>query len=127
LTSSTSFVRPLGNLVILFGRAEATLLEASGRTYWMSQKETQRFLQITAAEAKQELIPLARARGTEGFDLHELSEGIENYFCDRERRNRLMHDEWNVSLLRGDAVPRNASAPGLRGPGARASGLVGLR
>ena len=93
MTSSTSFVRPLGNLVILFERAEATLLELAVELTGCAQKEAQRFLQITAAEAKQEL-SLARARDTEGFDLHELSEGIENYFCDRERRNRLMHNEW---------------------------------
>lgn len=110
------FVRPLGNLVILFAEAEATWLELVIELTGYTEKEAQRFQQITAAAAKQELIPLAQTFGIEGFDLDELSDGIENYFCDRERRNRLIHDEWFISLLgREDPVPMTRGLPRKKG------------
>jgi hypothetical protein len=106
------FVRPLGNLVVLFAQAEAAWLEFVSELTGESEKETQRFLQMKAPDAKQEIIPLAQASGLEGFDLEELSEGIEKYCCDRERRNRLMHDEWYVDLLNSEvALPRTRGLP----------------
>jgi hypothetical protein len=109
------FVRPLGNLVILFAQAEATWLELVIELTGCTEKGAQRFLQITAATAKQELVPLAETRGIEGFDLDELSNGVENYFCDRECRNRLIHDEWFVSLLGRDPVPMTRGLPRKKG------------
>ena len=109
------FVRPLGNLVILFAQAEAAWLELVAELTGCTEKEAQRFLQIPAADAKQEVIPLAQTSGIEGFDLRELSERIENYFCDRERRNRLIHDEWFISLLKVGAVPMTRGLPRKRG------------
>jgi hypothetical protein len=37
--------------------------------------------------------------------------GIESYYCDRERRNQLMHGEWHVSLLMAPGVPRTRLSP----------------
>jgi hypothetical protein len=108
----TPFIRPLGNLVVLFGQAEAAWLEFVAELTGDTEKEAQRFLQMKAPDVKQEIIPLAQASGIEGFDLEELSEGIESYCCDRERRNRLMHDEWYIDLLDPEvALPRTRGLP----------------
>lgn len=101
------FVRPLGNLVILFAQAEAAWLELVAELTGCTEKEAQDFLQMQAADAKQKIIPLAQTSGIDGFALKELSEGVDNYYCDRERRNRLTHDEWFVSVLsRGAPMTR---------------------
>jgi hypothetical protein len=55
-----------------------------------TEKEAQAFLQIPAAEAQQKIVPLAQKSGIDGFALKELSEGIENYYCDRGLCNRLI-------------------------------------
>jgi hypothetical protein len=104
------FVRPLGNLAVLFAQAEAAWLEFVGELTGNTEKEAQRFLQMKAQDAKQEIIPLAQASGIQGFDLEELSQGIESYCCDRERRNRLMHDEWWVDVLDG-GLPKTRGLP----------------
>jgi hypothetical protein len=106
------FVRPLGNLTVLFAQAEAALLEFAAELTGETEKDAQRFLQMKAADAKQEIIPLAQASGIEGFDLEELSERIESYCCDRERRNRLIHDEWYIDLFNDErATPRTRGLP----------------
>ena len=106
------FVRPLGNLVVMFAQAEATWLEFVAELTGCTEKEAQRFLQMKASDAKQEIIPQARASGIEDFNLEELSENIENFCCDRERRNRLMHDEWYVDLFNDErATPRTRGLP----------------
>jgi hypothetical protein len=105
------YLRPLGNLVIVFAQAEATWLELASELTGLTGKEAQHFLQMPAADAKQRLMPLAQTRGIEGFDLDELSAAIENYFHDRERRNRLMHDEWYIDLLRAAPLPRTRGLP----------------
>ena len=104
-------VRPLGNLVVLFAQAEAAWLQFVVELIGCTEKEGQRFLQMKALDAKQEIIPLAQTSGLERFDLQELSEGIESYCCDRERRNRLMHDEWYADLFSGAVVVWGSSTP----------------
>jgi hypothetical protein len=106
------FVRPLGNLVVLFAQAEAAWLEFAAELTGETEKDAQRFLKMKAQDAKQEIIPLAQASGIEGFDLEELSEGIERYCCDRERRNRLIHDEWYIDLFSDErATPSTRGLP----------------
>jgi hypothetical protein len=109
------YVRPLGNLVILFAQAEAAWLEFVAELTGCTEKEAQRFLQMKAPEAKQEIIPLAQKSGIEGFDLRELSRGIRRYCCDRERRNRLMHHEWYVNLFTAKGEPRTRGLPRKKG------------
>jgi hypothetical protein len=106
-----SFVRPLGNLVILFAQAEAAWLEFAAELTGCAEKEAQRFLQMKAPDAKHEIISLALANGIEDFNLQELSEGIESYCCDRERRNRLIHDEWYIDLFTDKGEPRTRGLP----------------
>jgi hypothetical protein len=108
------FVRPLGNLVVLFAQPEAAWLELVAELSGCTEKEAQGFLQKKPSETKQEIISLAQISGIEGFDLQELSEGIENYFCDRERRHRLFHDEWylgGLSRVPPEAVPSTRGLP----------------
>src|SRR5215468_3263282 len=93
------FVRPLGNLTILFAQAEATWLALVAALTGCTEKEAQCFLQKDAATAKQEIMPLAKTTAIESYELEELCKSIETFYEDRERRNRLYHDEWYVSLL----------------------------
>jgi hypothetical protein len=70
---------------------------------------------MPADDAKQKIIPLAQTSGIDGFDLQELSEGVDNYYCDRERRNRLTHDEWFVSVLEARGAPMTRGLPARKG------------
>jgi hypothetical protein len=99
------FVRPLGNLTILFAQAEATWLVLVATLTGCTEKEAQCFLQKDAATAKQEIMPLAKTTAIESYELEELCKGIETFYEDRERRNRLIHNEWYVSLLKTPGVP----------------------
>jgi hypothetical protein len=112
------FVRPLGNLVILFAQAEATWLELVAELIDCTEKEAQSFLQMRAADAKQKIVPLAQTSGIDGFALKELSEGVDNYYCDRERRHRLTHDEWFVGALGAGGVPMTRGLPRKKGANA---------
>jgi hypothetical protein len=94
------YVRPLGNLVLLFAQAEMAWLALVAELTGCTENEAQRFLEMKAPDVKQKIIPHAQASGIEGFDFQELSTGIENYYCDRKHRNQLMHGDWYVSLLR---------------------------
>jgi len=49
--------------------------------------------------------PLAKTAAIESYELEELCRSIETFYGDRERRNRLYHDEWYVSLLETPGVP----------------------
>jgi hypothetical protein len=104
-------VRPLGNVVILFAQAEAAWLELVVELTGCSEKEAQSFLQMPAADAKQKIVPLAQTSGIDGFALKELSEDIDKYYCDRERRHRLTHDEWFVSTLQTRSAPMTRGLP----------------
>jgi hypothetical protein len=99
------FVRPLGNLTILFAQAEATWLMLVAALTGCTEKEAQCFLQKDAATAKQEIMPIAKTTAIESYELEELCKGIETFYEDRERRNRLIHDEWFVSLLKTPGMP----------------------
>jgi hypothetical protein len=99
------FVRPLGNLTILFAQAEATWLVLVATLTGCTEKEAQCFLQKDAATAKQEIMPLAKTTAIESYELEELCKSIETFYGDRERRNRLIHDEWYVSLLKTPGAP----------------------
>jgi hypothetical protein len=47
-------------------------------------------------KAKDRIIELVRGLGLSGLD--ELVGGVENYWSDKEARNRLIHDDWFPSL-----------------------------
>jgi hypothetical protein len=108
-------VRPLGNLVILFAQAEAAWLELVAELTGCTEKEAQSFLQMTASDAKQKIVPFAQTSGIDGFALKELSESVDNYYCDRERRHRFTHDEWFVSMLQARGAPMTRGLPRRKG------------
>jgi hypothetical protein len=107
------FVRPLGNLVILYAQAEAALLALWVDLTGCTEKEAQKFLgDTTTLDAKRrQIVAQAKTAGIPGHDLKEFSVEIKNYYRDRERRHRLIHDEWYVSLLKRRAVPRTRGLP----------------
>jgi hypothetical protein len=100
-------VQPLGNLVILFAQAEASLvdlvIELDGN---LDQRAAQRILK--ADDAKQQVLALAQTSGLVDVELTELLNGIDQYWADKESRNRYIHDEWFVEL-------REAGIPAIRG------------
>jgi hypothetical protein len=111
------FVRPLGNLVILFAQAEATWLKLVATLTGCTEKEVQHFLQMPRAKAKEEVIPLAQRSAIEPYQLQELNEGIENFYKDRERRDRLIHDDWYISLLKTPGTPATRGLPRKKNAG----------
>jgi hypothetical protein len=54
-------------------------------------------------------MPLAKKETA--IESYELLKSIETFYGDRERRNRLNHDEWYVSFLETPGVP---AARGVR-------------
>jgi hypothetical protein len=108
-------VRPLGNLVVLFAQAERRLLELVVELTGCTEKAAQQFLTMDAIKVRQEIVRHALASGIEGFRIQDLSGGLEGYYKDRERGNRLIHDEWFVSLFEGgkaktQGLPRKKDA-----------------
>jgi hypothetical protein len=93
------YVRPLGNLVVLFAQAEAEWLQLVIDLINCTEKEAGKFVQEEATKVKREILTRVNASGIGDGMRQELCESIENFFEDRERRNRLIHDEWYVSLV----------------------------
>jgi hypothetical protein len=106
-------VQPLGNLVILFAQAEASLVDlVADLDGGADEKKAQRVLK--AANGKEQVLALARGSGLVDFDLTELLNGIEQYWADKESRNRYVHDEWFVTL-RGGGIPSTRGMPLKKG------------
>jgi hypothetical protein len=106
-------VQPLGNLVILFAQAEASLvglvIELDGS---IDRRAAQRIL--NADDAKQQVLALAQTSGLVDFELTELLNGIDQYWADKESRNRYIHDEWFVALRDG-CIPATRGLPLRKG------------
>jgi len=54
---------------------------------------------LKAQDAKDQVMSLVRSTGLSGFELDELVVGIGEFWCDKNIRNRLIHDEWYPSFL----------------------------
>ena len=98
-------VRPLGNLVILFAQTEATWLRLVATLTDCTEAEAQGYLLKPVTEVKEKIMPLAQTSAIEPYELQELPERIENFYGDRQRRNRLIHDDWYVRLLDAPGTP----------------------
>ena len=94
------YVRALGNMVVLFAQCEANLLalvaELCGGGGDDAELDAVQLLKDK--KAKDRIIELVRGLGLSGFDLDELVGGIDNFWSDKEARNRLIHDDWFPSL-----------------------------
>jgi hypothetical protein len=95
-------VQPLGNLVILFAQAEASLIDLVMDIGGFDQKKAQRI--VNGRSRKRSVAALARKSGLMDFDLTELLKDIDQYWADKEARNRYIHDEWFVNVLDGGAA-----------------------
>jgi hypothetical protein len=105
-------VQPLGNLVILFAQAEASLLDLVAAWKDGDEQEGQKVLK--APDAKDQILELVKTSGFEGFELKELLEGVENFWSDRARRNRYIHDEW-FPLVDDNGSPATRGLPRKKG------------
>src|ERR1700688_4995381 len=96
------YVRALGNLVIMFALCEAALLRLTAELNGGDEVKAVEVLK--AQDAKDQVIALVRTIGLTGFDLDELVIGIGDFWCDKNIRNRLIHDEWYFGFLEPGAV-----------------------
>src|SRR5689334_19458445 len=101
------FVRPLGNLVILFAKAEAELLqlvaEVSG-TDDPGAAELAAHEIYNSTNAKPKIFSLLSASQVKEPEKRALLRVFEDFWCDKESRNRLIHDEWYPSLGAGEVL-----------------------
>jgi len=106
-------VQPLGNLVILCARAEASLFDLVAVLAGVDERQAQAVLK--QPDAKGQVLTLVRDRsGFQGGELTELVEGIENYWTDRGHRNRYYHDEWHL-FLTGSGTAATRGLPSHKG------------
>jgi hypothetical protein len=105
------FLRPLGNLVILFARAEGALLEFVTAMHGGDEKAANEVLKSTNCKAQVEA--LAKKADLWSYTQQELNEATKGFFDDKKHRNRLMHDEWFVGIAGDDDDAR--AAPMTRG------------
>jgi hypothetical protein len=91
------YVRALGNLVITFALCEAALLSMVAQL--CGGDEGMAVAILKAENAKDQVISLVRSSGLSGYNLDETIIGLGEFWCDKNIRNRLIHDEWYPSLL----------------------------
>jgi hypothetical protein len=108
-------VQPLGNLVILFAQAEASLVDlVIALDGSIGPRDAQQMLR--ADGAKQQVVALAQTSGLVDFELTELLNGIDQYWADKDARNRYIHDEWFV-VLREGGIAATRGLPIKKGSG----------
>jgi hypothetical protein len=89
------FLRPLGNMVITFARAEAALTELVAGLADCDERSAA----MIAGGDRDKIRQLAKESGFEYFDLEELKElqeSLEHFWNAMDERHRLVHDEWWV-------------------------------
>jgi hypothetical protein len=91
------YIRALGNLVIMFAQCEAALLSLTAELNGGDELKAVDVLK--AQDAKDQVISLIRSTELSGFDLDELVIGIGEFWCDKNIRNRLIHDQWYPNIL----------------------------
>jgi hypothetical protein len=105
------FVRALGNLVIVFALCENELLRLV--TAMLGGEELQAIAVLKDRNAKDRMISLVRGLDLPAFETGELVSGIEEFWQDKDKRNRMIHDEWFPSLLEdGDIHTRGVTRAG---------------
>jgi hypothetical protein len=106
-------VQPLGNLVILFAQAEASLLQLVATLKGVDEWQAQDVLK--AKDAKEQAIRLVMTAGFGAFEA-ELRYSVEGFWSDKARRNRYIHDEWFPLLAEG-GIPATRGLPYKKGSG----------
>lgn len=94
------YIRALGNLVVLFAQCEADLLALVAELCGGGdQGELAAVRMLKDEKAKDRIVEMVHGLGLSGFDLDELTGGINQFWFDKEVRNRLIHDDWFPSLI----------------------------
>lgn len=88
------FLRPLGNMVITFARAENALKELLTEL----KGGDERAAVILLGCRLEEIVDVIRVSGFEGFELEDLTDHLNEFWKAKEERNRLIHDDWWVGL-----------------------------
>jgi len=96
------YVRALGNLVITFALCETELLRLVAAMKGCDELEAAEFLK--GEKPKERIIALVEGLGLPEFEAGELVTGIENFWRDKDLRNRLIHDEWLPHLFHAGTV-----------------------
>jgi len=96
------FLRALGNLVIAFAQAEAALRDMVSEH--LGGDELAAVGVLKAQNAKEQVTELVSASGSdmEEFERDELLTTLDKFWADKERRNRLIHDDWYPLFDRDD-------------------------
>ena len=90
-------VRPLGNLVITFAQAEASLFELVTELDG-TEENARRILKNLDDTALERVIELIKASGLAGSGPAGLLEAAVSFWKEKERRNRYIHDAWFPDL-----------------------------
>lgn len=96
------FVRALGNLVLIFALCENSLLRLVAAI--TGNDEFHAVAILKDRNAKDRVLALVHGLALVGYDLEELVGGIEDFWADKEARNRLIHDEWFPILEEPGAI-----------------------
>ncbi len=88
------FLRPLGNMVITFARAENALKELLAEI----KDGDERTAGNLVNGKLEEVIDVVRDNGFQGFELEDLTDHLTEFWRAKEDRNRLIHDDWWVGL-----------------------------
>jgi hypothetical protein len=98
------FVRALGNLVLTFALAEASLLEIVAEM--LGGDEIAAVSVLKSQDAKEQVLDLVQTIGLQGYDLEEMQSGVGAFWADKAIRNRLIHDEWFPNIYERTVATR---------------------
>jgi hypothetical protein len=95
------FLRPLGNLVITFAQAEAALIELLTE---LNGGDERLASDLVGGPSRDRIREIIRDSGFKDFELEDLTANLEDFWQAKDKRSRLIHDEWWVGLDSDDAV-----------------------
>jgi len=106
-------VRPLGNLVILFAQAEWALTELISECDSVGESAALEILK--KRDARDVAADLVSRSGLTGFDLAETLEHLDQFWTDKEKRNRYVHDDWFVNIFEPNGAAATRGVPRKKG------------
>lgn len=107
------FVRPLGNLVIIYAQAEWSLIELISECEKTGERAALEILKGPAA--KKVTLDLVSRSGLEGYDLEDSLNHVSEFWISKDMRNRYIHDEWFPNILSSEATVTTRGIPPKKG------------